>query len=207
MRRTSDYKNDKRWAKMAAWGKDLGVNSWNKDIVNMDTIHPRLFMGSRLSAQEVIDKGKLMDQNGKYYNANKFYCVCVASPATCEYCKISAKYSTYDVQDINHEDDDFLNTVIKTAHCIRTSLAKGRYVLVHCHTGRNRSALAILVYCAMYTDKTYENSLHEIRQSNSSRFSTQKTLQNSTFTSYVRKNWEDLRSKKEKKSASCCVIM
>ncbi len=194
----SKYKNDKKWEDMASWGGELGLTSWGKEIVSMHTIHKKLFMGSRLSAQEVIDKGNLYDQLKNKYKGSQFNLVCVASESTCSYCEISTKFSKYDIKDQNHEDDAFLKTAIKTADHINNMLRRGRKVLVHCHSGRNRSALAVLVYCGKYTNLTYENALFEVRKLNSSRFPMQSTLQNTTFTSTVRKNWDDL--KKSKKS-------
>ena len=191
----SKYENDKSWEELATWGKDLGINTWSKDIVSMNTIHPKLFMGSRLSAQEVIDKGKLTDQDGKIYTASKFHVVCVASEKTCQYCEISDKFKGYDIQDRNQQSDDFLNTGIKTAKHIHKKLRHGNYVLVHCHSGRNRSALAILLYAGMYTNLTYEDALHKIKLHNSSRFSMQSTLQNNQFTQSVKQNWSNLKGK------------
>lgn len=196
MGRSSKFQNDGKWQEIASWGSDLGLKTWGKDVVCMSSIDPNLFMGSRLSAQEVIDKGKLIDQNMHTYNARNFHLVCVASASTCEYCVLSDKYQNYDIRDINHEDDLFLKTASKTADCIRRKLRWGKKVLVHCHSGRNRSALAVLVYCAKYTNKTYEDSLYQIRLMNVSRFPMQSTLQNSSFTSAVRRNWDDLRNNK-----------
>ena len=190
------YANDKQWANLASWGKDVGVNTWGTEIVQMKTIHPKLFMGSRLSAQQVIDKGKLSDQDGNMYDARKFRLVCIASESTCRYCTSSSKYTSYNMQDRQFTNDEFLKTAIRTAKHIHRHLKWGRYVIVHCHSGRNRSALAILVYCALYTDKTYEVALNEIRVANSSRFQQQSTLQNSKFTSVVSKNWTELQKNK-----------
>tara|TARA_B110000008_G_scaffold87904_1_gene89940 strand:- start:4941 stop:5540 length:600 start_codon:yes stop_codon:yes gene_type:complete len=187
------YKNDKKWEDLASWGKDLGVTSWSKDIVCMDTIHPKLFMGSRLSAQAILDKNKLSDQYKYSYKGSCFHTLCIASDSTCKYCEVSSKFKKYDLQDVDHQDEVFLSTAINTAKKVRKLLRRGRKVLVHCHTGRNRSALVILVYCARYTNMTYEQSLHEIRRLNSSRFPMQSTLQNGSFTSAVRRNWEKLR--------------
>ena len=191
------YKNDNKWSDIASWGSDLGLSTWNDEIVCMSTIHPKLFMGSRLSAQSVIDKKDLIDQNNHRYKGNKFNLVCVASESTCKYCEISDKFQNYDIRDTNHEDDLFIDTAIKTADYIRKCLKRGKLTLVHCHSGRNRSALAVLVYCAKYTDLNYENSLYQIRLLNSSRFSMQSTLQNTTFTSAVRRNWDKIKKSKK----------
>ena len=155
-------------------------------------------MGSRLSAQVVIDKGRLYDQNHKSYSPQIFETVCVASQKACDYCKISKKYKKYDMHDRQNQDDNFLSTAIETAEHIHNRLKKGKNVLVHCHSGRNRSALSILVYCAMYTDKTFDKALQEIRKQNSSRFDPHKTLQNTQFTSKVREKWDELKLKSEK---------
>lgn len=189
------YENDKSWQALASWGKDIGVNSWDKNIVVMSNIHPKLFMGSRLSAQEVIDKGNLIDQNGTNYKASKFFVVCVASDRTCQYCEISSNFKGYDIHDRKNQQDDFLNTGIQTAKHIHRMLKKGNYVLVHCHSGRNRSALAILIYAAIYTNMSYENALHVIKKQNISRFPMQSTLQNTQFTQSVKQNWDKLKSK------------
>lgn len=189
------YKNDPKWRNIASWGSELGLNTWGTEIVKMDTIHANLYMGSRLSAQEVIDHGKLYDQYDNMYNARKFALVCIASKSTCEYCELSSKYSKFDVQDKDYEDDHFLKTVVKTADHIHKKLKWKKSVLVHCHTGRNRSALAILVYCAKYTEMTFEDALYQIRRLNSKRFPMQSTLQNTTFTTFVRNKWNDLKSR------------
>ncbi len=193
---SNDFHNDEKWEEMANWGKDLGLATWGKDVVRMSSIHTRLFMGSRLSAQEVIDNGTLKDQDNKHYRASRFHLVCVASDSTCKYCTMSSKYKKYDIKDTNHEDTQFIKTAIKTAKCINNILKWGGYVLVHCHSGRNRSALAVLVYCAKYTNLTYENALYQIRILNSSRFPMQSTLQNTSFTSAVRNNWQNIRDNK-----------
>lgn len=198
MKNKNKYQNDKSWEELAVWGKDLGINTWNKNIVSMESIHPKLFMGSRLSAQEVIDGKKLTDQNGKIYIASKFHVVCVASKKTCQYCELSNKYKGYDIQDRHEQSDEFLKTGIQTAKFIHKNLGAGKYVMVHCHSGRNRSALALLLYAALYTDMSYEVALHKIRMHNSSRFSMQKTLQNNQFTQTVKENWENLRINKLK---------
>ena len=193
------YRNDKKWEELASWGSDLGLSTWGKEIVCMNTIHPLLFMGSRLSAQEVIDKGNLFDQNKYTYKGSKFHVICVASDSTCQYCESSNRFQQYDIRDVDHEDELFLQTAIKTADTIHSKLSAGKYVLVHCHSGRNRSALAILVYCARYTDLSYEDALYQIRLLNSSRFSMQQTLQNNSFTSAVRRNWAEIKSTKRKR--------
>lgn len=194
---------------MASFGKDLGLSTWGAGIVHMHSIHPRLFLGSRLSAQAIIDNGQLYDQNKKYYKANAFYSVCVAAGSTCNYCEISSKYKRYDITDSNHEDDAFLETVMMTADHIHSKLRRGKKVIVHCHSGRNRAALAVLVYCARHKDPkvwTYEKSLYEIRLLNSSRFSMQSTLQNNSFTSAVRRNWDTLRSASVSNNSSCTIF-
>jgi len=192
------YKNDDKWNDIASWGASMGLSTWGEEIVCMKSIHPKLFMGSRLSAQSVIDKKDLVDQDKLIYKGRNFHLVCVASESTCKYCEISDKYKKYDIRDTNHEDDLFIKTAVKTADYIKRCLSRGRLTLVHCHSGRNRSALAILVYCAKYTDLTYENALHQIRLMNSSRFPMQSTLQNTTFTTAVRRNWDTIRSSKKK---------
>lgn len=179
------YKNDKKWQDLASWGKEYGTSSWGKEIVQMHTIHTKLFMGSRLSAQVVIDKGKLYDQFQRIYPARKFHVVCIASENTCQYCEMSSNFKGYDMQDRHYETDVFIMTALKTADHIHKKLRRGKYVLVHCHSGRNRSALAVLVYALKYTNLTYEEAVHEIKQINSFRFPTQKTLQNDKFLSAV----------------------
>ena len=190
---SSKFEGDKKWARIAAAGRETGSSHWGKQIVKLDIIHPRLFMGSRLSAQEVIDKGRLKDQNENIYDAKQFHLVCVASESTCEYCSISDRYKNYEMQDREFQDDGFLETAVKTADHIHKKLSKGKHVIVHCHAGRNRSALAVLVYCARHTNMSYEEALHQIRLLNSSRFPMQSTLQNNQFTSSVRNNWDKIR--------------
>lgn len=189
------YINDQRWKELATWGKHVGVSSWGEEIVCMDSIHPKLFMGSRLSAQVIIDKKNLMDPTGNIYKADRFCVVCVASEKTCQYCEMSKKFKRYDIQDRHNQSDNFLEIAIQTAHHIRNKLRAGKHVLVHCHSGRNRSALAILVYAGMYTNMTYENALHSIKLNNSSRFPIQSTLQNNQFTSVISSKWNELKSK------------
>lgn len=196
MTESNKYQNDKHWQELATWGKDLGLSTWGKEIVNMSPIHSKLFMGSRLSAQEVIDKGILRDQHNRFYTAKHFHCICVASENTCAYCSISPNHSSFDIKDRAHEDDAFLQKAVECAKKIRKKLKWGKYTLVHCHSGRNRSALVILIYCAMYTTLTYEEALYTIRKINSFRFSMQSTLQNTSFTSHVRLQWDNLKKHK-----------
>jgi hypothetical protein len=187
------YKNDKKWENLANWGKGLGLKTWSDSIACMDSIHPKLYMGSRLSAQKVIDKQTLIDQHRNRIKGSRFNLVCVASQNTCAYCELSRHYKSYDIQDRSNQNDNFLHVAKKTARHIHGKLKYGSMVLVHCHSGRNRSALAILVYCGMYTNMSYEDALHKIRHDNISRFSTQSTLQNDQFTSTVRNNWQNLK--------------
>jgi len=189
---TSKYENDKTWENITKWSAELGIKSWSSSVVCMYTIHPRLFMGSRLSAQTIIDKGVFKDQDGVAHEAKAFRSVCVASERTCAYCESSSKYQHFEVHDRQHTDEDFLETVITCCKKMHKMLRRGNLVLVHCHSGRNRSALAVLVYCAMYTDMSYEDALFQVRKLNSTRFSMQSTLQNSSFTSFVRANWQQL---------------
>ena len=189
------YKNDTQWRDIAAWGAELGLSSWGPEIVKMDSIHPNLYMGSRLSAQEVIDGGNLHDQHDAVHKAKKFALVCIASNSTCQYCEISSEYARFDMQDKDHKNDHFLKEAVKTADHIHRKLRWKKNVLVHCHAGRNRSALAILVYCARHTDMTYETALHQIKLLNSHRFPMQSTLQNNAFTSFVRLKWKELKSR------------
>jgi predicted protein tyrosine phosphatase len=187
------YEGDTQWRTLASSGKALGMKTWGEEIVSMHPVHPNLFMGSRLSAQAVIDKRHLKDMKGQLYPSHKFNIICVASEKTCMYCEMSSKFHGYDIQDRMNQQDDFLGTAIKTAKHIHNMLTAGKLVLVHCHMGRNRSALAVLVYAGLYTDMTYENALYRIRLCNSSRFSMQSTLQNTQFTSTIRTNWKQLR--------------
>ena len=186
------FKNDKKWERLATFGTHLKTRTWGKEIVCMDTLHPKLFMGSRLSAQQVIDNAKLLDTNGIQHDTKNFFLVCVASGRTCEYCVMSNKYKAYDMQDRNKQSDDFLDTAVKTAKHIHSKLIQGKSVLVHCHSGRNRSALVMLVYAAMYTDLPYEKALYQIKKHNSKRFDMQSTLQNNQFTYTVSNNWNTL---------------
>ena len=188
----SKYQNDKKWAEIVQWSSELGINSWGKEIVHMHTINKNLYMGSRLSAQEVIDKGNLIDQNKVIYDAKTFYLMCIASKKTCEYCEISSKYTSYNIKDDGTMDDESKKIIEKVADSIHKKLRRSK-LLVHCHSGRNRSALAILAYCARYTDYTYENALYQIRYLNSHRFPMQSTLQNSSFTSFMRSNWDSFK--------------
>ena len=99
------------------------------------------------------------------------------------------------MQDKDHKNDHFLKEAVKTADHIHRKLRWKKNVLVHCHDGRNRSALAILVYCARHTDMTYETALHQIKLLNSHRFPMQSTLQNNALTSFVRLKWKELKSR------------
>lgn len=194
------YKGDKHWKTLASCGKDLSLKAWGDEIVCMHLVHPNLFMGSRLSAQVVIDKGHLKDLDGKIYLSHNFHTICVASEKTCEYCEMSKKFHGYDIQDRMNQKDDFLGTAIRTANQIHKLLKNGKLVLVHCHSGRNRSALAILVYAGIYTDMPYANALYNIRACNSKRFSMQSTLQNTQFTSTISLNWDNLRMLNQRSS-------
>ena len=190
---SNKFANDTKWARIAAEGKLTGSSHWGTQIVRLDSIHRNLFMGSRLSAQEVIDKGRLKDQHQNIYDAKQFHVVCVASENTCAYCTISDKYKNYEMQDRQNQTEDFLQTAIKTADHIHKKLKAGKHVIVHCHAGRNRSALSVLIYCARHTNMTYEESLYQIRLLNISRFPMQSTLQNNQFTTSVRINWDKIR--------------
>lgn len=189
------YKNDRKWETMASWADELGVKSWGAEIVQISNIHPYLFMGSRLSAQAVIDRGKLIDQHDKKYDAGKFNVICVASDEVCAYCNTSSKYSSFEIHDRDAETN-FLAAAIAAADIIHKHTKQKKHVLVHCHAGRNRAALAILVYCAKYTMLSYTDALFHIRKSNSSRFPMQQTLQNNSFTSTVRMEWDNIRNHK-----------
>ena len=190
------YRHDSRWAQIAKWSEELGVKSWNKNVVCMSAIHPQLLMGSRLSAQCIIDGNDLCDQFGRVYtDSSKLRMICVASNDTCAYCGHSKRFSFFCVRDKEHDTSAYLEVVVAAAKLMHKFLSRNKIVLVHCHSGRNRSALVILVYCAMYTNLTYEEALFSIRKHNSSRFETQNTLKNSSFTSHVRMQWNELKKK------------
>lgn len=189
------FENDLKWQQIAStWSQELGMTSWNKDIVHMNKIHTNLFMGSRLSAQEIIDKGDLYDQNKQKYSGKEFHVICVASPETCEYCLMSNKFNSYKIHDqVDVVADDIKDMIQNVVSKMHNKLKKYK-VLVHCHSGRNRSALAILAYCAKYTNYTYGEALFIIRNLNSHRFPMHKTLQNSEFTTFMRTHWDEFRN-------------
>lgn len=188
------YTNDKSWERLASEGRHIGLSVWNMNVARLVPLHSRLFMGSRLSAQQVIDGAHFKDQFGVTYEAKMFDIVCVASGRTCDFCEISEQYKQFHMFDRHGaSSEDFINTSIQSARYIQTRLAKGRHVLVHCHSGRNRSALSILVYAAIYTTLSFEESVNLIRASNASRFPHRSTLQNRQFLIAVKENWEWLR--------------
>jgi protein-tyrosine phosphatase len=89
--------------------------------------------------------------------------------------------------------EEIHNLIDKVATEIHKKLKQKKNVIIHCHSGRNRSALAIMAYCAKYTSLCYGEALFQVRKLNSHRFPMQSTLQNNQFTSFLRKNWEDFR--------------
>lgn len=188
------FQNDKKWERIASSGSSTGTTSWTKDIVRMKTIHPKLFMGSRLSAQEVIDKGQLKDQDNNFYDAKRFHTLCVASNSTCEYCVVSSQYQGFDMYDRANQDTSFLSTALESAKHLKKKLDRGKNVIVHCHSGRNRSALVVMVFTAQNTSLSYEEALYQVRYLNSHRFPMQSTLQNNQFTSHLRENWTKIRN-------------
>lgn len=190
---SSQFKNDKYWEDRAKWGKEMNMKTWNKNVSKMDAIAENLYMGSRLSAQQVIDKGNFSDQYGNIYDAKQFHTICVASGDTCDYCQTSSKYNNYHIYDRHNQSDDFLGTALVCARKMHKYLRRKKNVLVHCHSGRNRSALVILVYAALYTDLTFEESICKIRQCNSHRFEKSATLQNNQFTQLIKERWHTLR--------------
>lgn len=190
----SAHANDNRWSEIAQWSSELGISTWGGEIVSMPQIHPFLFMGSRLSAQRIIDGQELKDTQGKVYAGQQFDTVCIASDSTCEYCNISERYKRFLLRDQEFRDASFLKHAVAAAAAMHAKLMKGKHILVHCHSGRNRCALAILMYCCKYTNFSYEHALYLIRLQNSKRFSMQSTLQNSSFTRYARLNWDKIRS-------------
>ena len=194
--RKKTFENDPKWERIAStWSQELGMSSWGKEIVHMNTIHCNLFMGSRLSAQEIIDKGNLYDQNKQQYSGKDFHIICVASPETCEYCTMSDKFNSYRIHDRADVVADDIKDMIERIVCKMHKKLKKNKVMVHCHSGRNRSALAILAYCAKYTKYTYGDALFQIRSLNSHRFPMQSTLQNNEFTSFMRTHWDEFREK------------
>lgn len=190
-----DFKNDKKWEQLASWSDELGVPSWSSSVVCMRDIHPNLLMGSRYSAQKLMDGDVIKDQDGtEYKNSRTMRILCTASKKTCEYCNYGLRYHLFVIRDASHDNNQFLRVAVRAAAMLQKLLSKNNKVLVHCHSGRNRSALVILVYCALYTNWTYAQSLHKVRTYNTSRFSMQNTLANATFTREVRMNWEAIRS-------------
>ena len=188
-----DYQNDPKWRELSNWGKELGVSSWRSDVVVMDAIHPNILMGSRLSVQELIDGNTIKDQHGGVYDFRRMHFLCAASARTCEYCSVTSQGTAFHLRDRNENDSKFLHDTIQAARHLRNSIKKKHFVLVHCHSGRNRSALVILVYCAMFTGLSYDDSVRLIKDNNATRFPRSSTLKNSSFTRIVKVNWEDLR--------------
>ena len=188
-----DFKGDPKWQELSQWGRELGVSTWTSKIVSMPTFHANLFMGSRLSVQNLIDGKEVVDQYNKVYNMHNMQFSCVASQKTCHYCDFTSKGTAFNMRDRNEQDSDFLNVAVQAAENLHRALSKGN-VLVHCHSGRNRSALIVLVYAAMYTNFDYNTSLSMIKNYNASRFPRASTLINSSFTRIVEVNWDDIRS-------------
>ena len=190
------YANDKKWEQLAKQSEELGIESWNADVVCLKTIHPHLIMGSRWSAQNVLDGKSVLDQyNTEYRDSKTLKTLCIANKETCAYCTSSKRYAFHFLEDRHFgSDTKYLSHVCQAAKHLHSELLTGNTVLVHCHSGRNRSALVILVYCCMFTNLSYEDALFMIRKYNSRRFSMQSTLKNSSFTSHVRINWNSIRN-------------
>lgn len=193
-RKLSDFKGDRKWRSLSQWGKELGVLSWTSSVVSMPSIHPNILMGSRLSVQELIDGNEVTDQFRTDYRMSDLVFLCAASSKTCEYCEYTDRARAFHLRDRHEHDSAFLELAVRAAQRLRTMLSKRERVLVHCHSGRNRSALVILIYAAMYTDLEYEQAVSYIKDYNASRFPRASTLKNTSFTRMVSANWGSMRS-------------
>ena len=197
------YRNDKKWAQLAKWSHEMGIPSWSARVVRMSSIHPGILMGSRLSAQSIIDGESLSDQDGtEHRDGKRFHILCVARMQTCGFCQHSNRFHSVIIRDRDASTNiEFLKNAQVAASLLFRLLQGGNTVLVHCHSGRNRSALVILVYCAMYTSLSFDASLYRIKNYNSRRFSRKDTLSNRSFVTKVKENWEDLRNEANSSSS------
>lgn len=189
------YRHDKKWGQLAKWSNELGIPSWSSSVVRMASIHPNLLMGSRLSAQSIIDGCAIKDQDETEHRDNKhFHILCVARSKTCSFCDHSSRFHSVVIRDRDiGSNPEMMDNAKVAADLLHTLLSKKKIVLVHCHSGRNRSALVILVYCARYTSLTFDASLFRIKRYNGRRFSEKHTLSNTSFVRCVRRNWDELR--------------
>lgn len=196
-RSLDEFKGDPKWRELSKWGKELGVSSWTAAVVTMPAIHPYILMGSRLSVQNIIDGQGVQDQFGNVFTLQKnLFFLCAASGRTCDYCDATNKGTAFHLRDRDERDSVFLNGAIQAAQHLHAELRKKHYVLVHCHSGRNRSALVILVFCALYTNLSFNEAVRIIKDYNSSRFPRSSTLKNSSFSKIVQVNWDTIRSNK-----------
>ena len=188
------FQHDKKWEKIAHWSHELGIPSWSTGVACMKTIHPRILMGSRLSVQRIMDGGTVTDQFAqKYSNGPSLVTLCAASESTCEYCSSSRRFHTFVMHDRSDSDGDFMLVAQQAARAMHGFLQQNKTVLVHCHSGRNRSALVVLVYCAMFTPCNYSNALLRVRTHNSKRFPPQQTLSNVAFRTELQRVWDELK--------------
>ena len=191
----SDFRDDPKWRELSQWGKELGVSSWTSKVVLMPSIHRNLLMGSRLSVQNLIDGEEVVDQFKSSYNIHNIQFLCAASEKTCRYCDFTNKGVAFNLRDRDEQDSAFLANGIEAAFQLHRMLARS-HVLVHCHSGRNRSALVILLYAALFTHLEYDEAVSTIKNYNASRFPRESTLKNSSFTRIVKINWKDIRERR-----------
>ena len=113
--------------------------------------------------------------------------ICVAGRETCSYLKNHpSKYRAYVVA----ADTTFMNihqfqrVFDRAAELIRDQLSQGRYVVVHCYAGINRSVTSILRYMQLYTNKDWKLGRDYIRQKNKTKRQTL-ALNNPTFEHFL----------------------
>ena len=143
------------------------------DAVHLPQIHKRLYLASLDGARQLGGKDVAT--------------ICVAGRETCSYMKKHpSKYRAYIIAaDTTFMDlRTFKRVFNHAAELIRDQLNQGRYVIVHCYAGINRSVTSILRYIQLFTNKDWREARDYIRTRNETKRHTL-ALNNQTFEHFL----------------------
>ena len=149
------------------------VGTLANDIVILDKLDKRLYLGSELSANVVKDNKEwaIVRLGGNKVRKKLDY---------------SAPDDFHDENlTTENEKQGFLGIMAKASDAIDRALKAGKKVLVHCEQGINRSVASIVFWAARYKNADVEQTIHYVRNRNKERNKNLGALTNSTFESIL----------------------
>ena len=162
---------------------------WNSSIAHHARIHPRLFVGSRLSVARLRQGLPVVDQHGAAHRRDAFFLVCVAGDSVCRYAQCDPRAQAFHMRDrVYDECGDVLRRAEPAAELVWERLRRSN-VLVHCHAGQNRAALVVAVMAARHGLASSFDDLASIMREDNAKRGIDRSLVNFTMHSCLRPYW------------------